>query len=216
MSNTGLCQRYLAAQLEKDQPAALRVLFDEGLAVGISVQELYLEVIQPAQYEIGRLWQANLLTVAEEHIATSMSQLALSMLYPSIPRAASNGLRVLVGCVGGERHDLGARMVADFYEMAGYSVRFLGADVDADRLVAMVREDPPDLLGLSVTMTFNVESLRVTTDRARDAVGDQLSLVLGGAAFSSQPKLPHSVDADVIETDVRVALDHSAALIRSP
>jgi len=48
-------------------------LFDEGLAAGVSVPELYLEVIRPAQYEIGRLWQANLVTVAEEHVATSVS-----------------------------------------------------------------------------------------------------------------------------------------------
>lgn len=74
---------------------------------------------------------------------------------------------MLVACVGGERHDLGARMVSDFYEMAGYSLRFLGANVEAERLSAILREDPPDLLGLSVTMTFNLVSLRVTADRAR-------------------------------------------------
>ena len=190
-------------------------MFDEGLGAGVSVPELYLEVIQPAQYEIGRLWQANLVSVADEHIATSVSQLALSMLYPSIPRDAPNGRRVVVACVGGERHDLGARMVADFYEMAGYSVRFLGADVEAERLLAIVREDPPDLLGLSVTMTSNIEALRVTADRAREAAGGQLRLVVGGPAYSSRTALQGSVDADVIENDVRAAVGRSAALVTS-
>ena len=160
-------------------------MFDEGLAAGVSVPELYLEVIRPAQYEIGRLWQANLVTVAEEHVATSVSQLALSMRYPSIPRDPPNGRRVLVACVGGERHDLGARMVSDFYEMAGYSVRFLGANVEAERLLAILREDPPDLLGLSVTMTFNVESLRC--DRTSSESGHGWSASAGGRRAGFHP-----------------------------
>ncbi len=151
--------------------------------------------------------------MAEEHIATGISQLALSLLYPSIPRSAPNGSSAIVACVGGERHDLGARMVADFYEMAGFSVRYLGAGVDPDRLVAMVGEDPPDLLALSVTTTFSVEALRRTADRARSAVGDRMRMAVGGSAVTGSPGLSSSVGADVSDPDVRAAVLQSQTLL---
>lgn len=213
MPKDSLYRRYLEAQLQRDRAAAFRVLLDDGLAAGVSVPELYLGVIQPAQYEIGRLWQANLLSVAEEHVATSISQLALSYLYPYIPRSAPNGKRVLVACVHEERHDLGARMAADFYEMGGFSVRYLGAGIKADQLVAMVREDRPDILGLSVTMTANLDALHLMVDRARDAVGDGMRLAVGGAAHHRGSELSSAIEAEVVDIDVRTAVDHSAQLL---
>lgn len=212
MGRPALYQRYLKAQLDRDRPAALKVLLDDGLGAGVSVPELYLDVIQPAQYQIGRLWQANAVSVAETYVATGISHLALSMLYPFLPRVVPNGRSAFVACVGGEHHDLGARMVADFYEMAGFSVRYLGANLSAERLVAMVREDPPDVLGLSVTMTSNIAALRLTVDRARVAAGGGLQLALGGPASGSSG-LTSSVDADVAHGDVRAAVEHSAAML---
>jgi methanogenic corrinoid protein MtbC1 len=213
VTGDALYRRYLAAQLERDRAAALRVVLDDGLGAGVAVPDLYLGVIQRAQHEIGRLWQANRVSVAEEHIATGISQLAVSLLYPSLPRAPANGRHALVACVGGEWHDLGARMVADFYEMAGFSVRYLGANVPVDGLVAMVREDPPDLLALSVTMTFNADALRLAVEGVRDAVGDTLRLAVGGHACSWAPGLGRSVGADVCEPDVRDAVRRSATVL---
>lgn len=215
MSTIVLRHQYLAAQLTRDRRAALRVLLEDGLGAGVSVPELYLEVIQPAQYEIGRLWQANALSVAEEHVATGISQLALTMLYPSISRAAPIGKQVMVACVGTERHDLGARMVADFYEMAGFSVRYLGANVGAEDLIVMVKEDPPDVLALSVTLTANVKSLRLAVDGIRAAVGDQVTFAVGGPASGALRSSGAPIQADVADLDVRAAVEHSAALLRS-
>lgn len=67
-----LNRRFVAAQLRGDRREALRVVIDEGLAGGATVPELHLRVVQPAQYEIGRLWQENKISVAEEHLATAI------------------------------------------------------------------------------------------------------------------------------------------------
>ncbi|HYP46013.1 MAG TPA: cobalamin-dependent protein [Propionibacteriaceae bacterium] len=215
MNGRALLEPYLAAQLDRDVRTGISVLLDDGIGSGLAVPDLYLQVIQPAQYEIGRLWQNNRVSVAEEHIATGISQLGLSLLYPAITRAPANGKHVVVACVGGESHDLGARMVADFYEMAGFSVRYLGANVAAGQLIDVVKEDPPDLLALSVTMTYNLESLRQTVDRARSAVGDGMGFAIGGPACASTPGLAALIGADVAQPDVVAAVQQSAALLSS-
>ena len=215
MNERTLYELYLAAQLDRDRKAALDVLLHDGFGSGISVPDLYLGVIQPAQYEIGRLWQNNMVSVAEEHIATGISQLGLSLLYPAITRAPANGKRVVVACVGGESHDLGARMVADFYEMAGFSVRYLGANVAVGQLIDVLKEDPADLLALSVTMTYNLEALRHTVDRARCAVGDGMGFVIGGPACASTPGIGALIGAYVAQPDVVAAVQESQVLLAS-
>src|SRR4051794_10664616 len=150
-----LVESYLAAQLAGDRKVALRLMLDEGLARGVGVAALY-GVVEAAQHRIGDLWQENRITVAQEHVATAISQLVLAYLYPQLPRQPANGKQVMVACVEDELHDMGARVAADFFEMAGFDVRFLGASVPHDTLVASVRESPPDLLVLSAAMTFHL------------------------------------------------------------
>ncbi|WP_225409041.1 cobalamin B12-binding domain-containing protein [Stigmatella hybrida] len=197
-----LQKRYLAAQLAGDRREALRLLVDEGLLRGIPLQDLHLKVIQPAQYEIGRLWQENHISVAQEHLATAISQLALSHLYRHLPRDPFNGKVIMLSCVEGELHEVGARMAADFLEMAGFDVRFLGANVPSHHLVRMVREQTPDLLALSVTMTYHLPALRDAVAVVREAV-PKLPIAVGGLAFSWVPGLEKELDVAFFGKDAR-------------
>ena len=177
-----LLDRYLAAQLQGQRKEALRLIVEEGLGAGVSVPDLELKVIGPAQREIGRLWHENRITVAQEHLATAISQLVLAQLYRHLPRDPPNGKRVTVACVEGELHEVGARMASDFLEMAGFDVDFLGANVPTDHLLSYVRDARPDLLCLSATLSFHVPALQdaVARVRAQDAT---LPIAVGGLAF---------------------------------
>ena len=176
--------RYLAAQLAGDRREALRLIVEEGAERGVPVAALHLEVIRPAQVEIGRLWQENAITVADEHLATAISQLVVSHLYRYLPPTAANGRRVVVACADGELHEMGARIAADFLEMAGFTVHFLGADVPAASLAAMIQRARPDLVVLSAATTFCFPGLRRTIAAAREAGGPGLPILVGGGAFA--------------------------------
>lgn len=92
------------------------------------MKSIYLEVLQPVQREIGNLWQTNEVSVAQEHYCTAATQLIMGRLYPYLHLAPRNGKRVVVACVGGELHEVGARMVADILEMEGWDSYYLGAN----------------------------------------------------------------------------------------
>jgi len=193
---------YLSAQLAGNRREALRLLVDEGVLRGISIASLHLDVIQPAQQEIGRLWQENHISVAQEHMATAISQLALSHLYRHLPRDPANGRTVLLSCVEGELHELGARMASDFLEMAGFEVRFLGANVPTEHLVREVRESKPDLLALSVTMSYHVPALRKAVAAVRE-VAPGLPMAVGGLAFTWAPGLEAELGVPFFGKDAR-------------
>lgn len=182
-----LRDRYLTAQLAGDRREALRLLVEDGLGNGASVVELQARVIQAAQDEIGRLWQLNRVTIAQEHMASAISQLALAALFERARPAARLGKKIVIACVAGEFHDLPARLVTDFLDLAGFDVRYLGADVPNDDLVRMIEVEQPDLIGLSVTMSFNVPALRTAVARIH-AVIDR-PIFIGGHAIRWSPGL---------------------------
>lgn len=195
-----LLPAYLDAQLAGDRRAAVRLVVDEGIERGVPVAELHLAVIQPAQREIGRLWQENRITVAQEHLATSISQLVISHLYTRMPRAPANGRTALVACVEGEHHDVGGRLGADFLEMAGFDVRFLGADVPTRSLLDLVERLMPDVLGLSAAMSFHIPALARAVQAVRAAFGSRLPIAVGGHVAAWVPDLHEQLDIQVLGT----------------
>ena len=184
---------YLVAKLEGNREEALRLAVEQGLQRGVSVSALQLRMILPAQREIGRLWEANQISVAQEHLATSISQLVMAHLYAHLARAPENGKRAIVACVPGEQHDLGARMGADFLESAGFAVHFLGANVPRERLLDAIERERPDLLGLSATMLFHFPAVRDTVAAVRDRF-PTLPILVGGGLLESAPELARELD----------------------
>lgn len=183
-----LAGRYLEAQLRGDRQRAVQLLVDEGVRAGVSVSELLLRVITPAQREIGRLWEANEVSVADEHVATAISQLAMSHLYSYSQPQGLRREHILIACVEGEWHDMGARVAADVLEHHGFSVCLLGPSVPVGDLVDRVRQESPDVVLLSITMSTHLPSLRSTFDTLTRCY-PQLAVLVGGRGAGDEASL---------------------------
>jgi len=183
--------RYLEAQLAGDRREAVRLVLEDGIRDGHSVRTLQASVVQAAQREIGRLWQQNRISIAQEHMATAISHVVMSRLFEEARPEPRLGRKVVVACVAGEYHEFPARLVADFLDLGGFDVRYLGANVPLEDLVAMLHEEGADLLALSVTMSFNAPALREAVIRLR-AEFPGLPLLVGGHALDWEPDLAES------------------------
>ncbi len=155
---TDLAQDYLRLLLQGERRLASSLILD-AVEAGARVKDIYVHVFQRTQREIGRLWQMNRLTVAQEHYCTAATQLIMSQLYPQVFAAERIGHRAVVACVGGELHELGARMVADFFEMEGWDAYYLGANTPADSVLRTLEEREAEVLAISATMTFHVSAV---------------------------------------------------------
>ncbi len=209
--------RYLAGLLVGRRRDALAIL-DEALVTGIAVQDLLLGVVQEAQREIGALWENNRISVAQEHMATAISQLALAHLYLRALPAPSLHKKVLLACVEGELHDFPARLAADVLELAGFDVCFLGANVPTDHLLTMIEAEQPDLLCLSVTIVHHLDALRTAVAGVRAAAtarGHTLPIVVGGNAVRWTPGVVAEVGADGTGDDAVDLVRVARRLVRS-
>ncbi|GAB4267547.1 MAG: hypothetical protein Kow0092_20940 [Deferrisomatales bacterium] len=161
------------------------------------VPRVYDEILAPVMREIGRRWETGEISVAQEHLATARVSRILLDLYRDLPLPGTKEGLALVSTAPGERHEVGARMVADLLGVAGWRVRYLGADTPAEDLAALAASDKPQLVVLSACVVCNL-------DRAADAVArirthlspDRCAILVGGQAFQRAPGLWREVGAD--------------------
>ncbi|WP_348652876.1 cobalamin-dependent protein [Polyangium sp. y55x31] len=189
---------------------------EEGVGRGAPASEIGLHVLRAAQRRIGELWQDNRIGVADEHLATAIAQVVLSHLYRLSPASPLIDKLVVFGCVEGEHHDFPARLAADALDLAGYDVRFLGADVPTESLMSMIRRECPDLVALSATMSFNLRSLRMTVARLRSDFGEALPILVGGAACDTLVDPGAELGADGFARDTRDLIGIVGRLVSRP
>lgn len=196
-------ERFLRVILQGDRREATRLSL-EALQEGHSIPDLSIEVFQESQYELGRLWESNRITVAEEHMATAVTQSVLARLYPYIePARPPLGNLVITG-VEGEMHQIGGHMVSDLFEARGWDVRFLGTNVPRDGVLQALEEHQADLLGISATMLFSVPNVVELVHAVRQRFGPTRPRILvGGATFRLAPRLAGELGVESCVGDLR-------------
>lgn len=173
--------RYLAGLLDGDRGLCLKVV-QERCARGVALKDLYLNLFQRSLYEVGDLWEQHRISVATEHLATAITERAMSIVHPQLFSGAARDRTIVVACVADEFHQLGARMVADLAELHGWRGYFLGANTPLEGLIAMVDARRPVMLALSLSIYGNLPTLV----NALDAVVTTfpgLPVMVGGQAF---------------------------------
>jgi MerR family transcriptional regulator, light-induced transcriptional regulator len=194
--------RFLAAILKGDLAEALSVA-QEARSRGLPF--VYEELIARSLVEVGRLWQAGRISVADEHVATAIAQSVIASFYPTFPWAAA-GPKGIVGCVEGERHELGARMAADLLVHDGWNVMYVGADVPLASLVELVVRTRPVFVGLSFAMAERLPHARDAIARLRREAPDA-RLLLGGRGVTVDPASAQALGAEVVARSAISAME---------
>ncbi len=200
MTSESYYTAYLGAVRAADRREAFAVL-DRARGAGLRLQTIYMDVLQPTLREIGRLWQENEITVADEHLATAISQSAMARLYDDVAAAtagAGRGRSLIAACAAVERHEIGLRMICDLLELEGWTTSYLGGSVPIESLVTMVRTRRPDVVALSVALAPHLPHLRAMIGALRDGLGDECPLLLvGGRPLVDRPELGLRLGADL-------------------
>ncbi|MEE9910260.1 MAG: cobalamin-dependent protein [Deltaproteobacteria bacterium] len=192
---------FAAVLLAADFHRCLKIA--EGLLAREKGQEmLYLGLIQPVMYRIGRLWEQDKISTAEEHLATSIVSRIMAGLYAQLPVPPAGRGRVVVTSAPNEFHELGARMLADMLEAAGWDVLFLGANTPAEELIELIRKTAPQFLAISLTMPFGIDKVAAMIAALKsDPDLSPVKIMVGGSAFHVDRNLWRQIGADAWAED---------------
>lgn len=204
---------YLSALLDGNRSKAAEII-DRLIQSKTPIKDIYLSVFQASQYEVGRLWQYQKISVAQEHYCTASTQLIMAKLYPLIFRVERRPGKIVAACVGTELHELGIRMVTDFLELEGFDTYYLGANTPNKFIIQTLVKEKADILILSTTMLSHVSQIKDIIDDIHTC--DDLShikVMVGGYPFNQDNSLVKTVQADLYSIDANQAVKNVLELL---
>jgi MerR family transcriptional regulator, light-induced transcriptional regulator len=174
-------RQYLDALLAGDRRCC-QAMFENWLTAGMDLRTLYERRVQRSLYDVGELWERGRISVATEHLATAITDSLLNLVYPRLFARPHAGFSAVVGCSANEYHQIGGKIVADWFELNGWRGYFLGANTPRHDLLDLIRDKQPDVVALSLTVYFHLDSL---LDAAAAIRGEFPStpILVGGQAF---------------------------------
>ena len=186
---------------------------------GLSPTTLHAEVIGPALRRINVLADAGQVDAEREHRATTITRRVLATLYRYMTGGTEpTRQRVLLAGVEGDEHTLGLQMVHDQLAAAGFHTIF-DTDLSAERLVAMVESQSPDLVVLGATLAASSDSVDLALRDLRSN-HPNIPIVLGGPAVGgSLPRerggmrVLERIDESVEAVEEQLASSASAASV---
>ena len=174
---------YLNAILQGDKQQCIRIV-ENLLDSKVELKDIYLHLFQRSLYRIGKMWESRRCSVAEEHIATKITESLIDFTLLHCCCENKSNKSVVISCVDKEFHEIGARMVAALFEVNGWNTLFLGSNTPREELVEITSTHRPDIVGISANLYLNISRLIKSIDRIKSAVPDQ-EILIGGQALSN-------------------------------
>jgi methanogenic corrinoid protein MtbC1 len=161
----------------------------------IPVVTMLDDVLAPAMHSIGALWRAAEITVADEHLATTICHRLVAEISASLQTAPVNSREtVLLVTPEPERHELGLLMASAVLYGAGYDTLLLGSGVPAAALNAALLRHRPAVVALSSSIP-RPASLVAAAKLIHETL-PTAQLITGGATAR---QLPASIAARYVE-----------------
>jgi len=192
-----------------DEAAATAVAMAR-VDAGADPVDVMVDLVVPAQREVGRRWACGEWSVAQEHAATAISEAVVAALAARMaPPAATKG-HLVVACAEREWHSLPARIVAHALRRGGWRTTYLGACTPPGQLVRFLDETGADAVAVSCSVAAALPAARRLIEAVRESGRPVLA---GGPAFGSDPSRALALGASGWAADARTAADVADRLI---
>jgi len=182
-----------------------KLILEQGMAV--------------AMFDLGEMWKRGEVFLPEVVASAEVFKQCNEIVEPVLlaqkdPNAEANAL-VVLATVKGDLHDLGKNMVGAMLRTSGFDVMDLGKDVNADRVVQIVRDHQPAIVGLSALLTTTVPYQETVINRlVAEGVRDRIKVMVGGAPVT--PEWADKIGADGYANNAPEAVEIARKLLGAP
>ncbi len=193
---------FMAFLGERNRAAAIAHVI--GLVdAGLSAHDVVTRILAPAQREVGRLWEIGEWSIAQEHIATGITDDVLHAVSQRHVQATLSRGHIIVACMEGEYHAMPARMLVEVLRGADFGVTFVGASLPPDALSSLLQTTPTLALAISCSLTPRLLQVAAGIDIAH-AYG--VPVLCGGAAFGTDGMRAEALGGDAWAADASGAI----------
>jgi MerR family transcriptional regulator, light-induced transcriptional regulator len=198
-------QEFMVMLNRLDKEQCVSFILEKLAGHEIDIVRLYSEILVPAQYEDlcknGRVEDC----IWEEHVRTSIIRTIIECCYPCVIRERDHKYvstlksKVVVVCPPEELHEIGARMIADYFTLCGFNVVFIGANTPQKDILHGIEYSRPEFVAISITNYYNLLAARNTVQMITDLKSTlPFKVILGGRACRTNPAACGQMGADMV------------------
>ncbi len=207
-----ILQEISKAVFDGDEPKTLE-LVKQALAEGVAAQDIVDKGLVKGLHECGAGYEAGEKFIPEMLMSAEAMKSSMAVLKPHLAAGDTiAGGKVVLATVEGDVHDIGLELVATMLGSAGFEVNFMGPDVETSRIINAVKQDKPQLLGLSALLTNTMDNMPVILKKLADeGLRNSLKVIIGGAPVSQD--FADRIGADGYAYDAAAAVPVAKKLV---
>lgn len=203
----------LAKELFAGNAKGVAELTNKALAEGLKPSEVLNSGLIKGMSEVGVKFKANEIYVPEVLIAARAMKAGMEILKPKLAESGVEPVaKMIIGTVKGDLHDIGKNLVAMMMEGAGFEIIDLGIDVPAEKFIQAMKDNKPQVVGMSALLTTTMVQIKENIKAFNDAgVRSNVKVLIGGAPVTQ--KFTDEVGADGYAPDAASAVDKVKELL---
>lgn len=203
----------IAEALIEGNAPRVKALTEEALTKGISPLEIVNSGLIKGMDVVGEQFRKMEISVPEVLISARAMHTSLEILKPllSEQKVEPRGI-FMIGTVKGDIHDIGKNLVGMLMEGAGFEVIDLGVDVPPEKFVEAVRNENPDIVGMSALLTITMQEMEEIIEAIEEAeLRTEVKIMVGGAPLTQE--FADRIGADAYGEDARDAVEKAKTLL---
>jgi methanogenic corrinoid protein MtbC1 len=169
----------------------------------IDIVSLYINILAPSLNNMKCDIKQGGKCIWQEHVRSSIIRTIIECSYPYVIKEKNekyqntNYGKVIVICPSEEYHEIGARIVSDFFTLCGYETIFVGSNTPKNEFIKVIDYVNPKYLAISVTNYYNLVTVKDTIEKIRDFSNNKLIILVGGHAFKNNIEAVKRIGADM-------------------
>lgn len=181
-------------------------LVKEKIASG----ETPLEIVEQCRKGVeivGKKYSEEIYYLSDLIMSEEIFRGVMEILEPLFPKnIKQNEIQLIIGTIEGDIHDLGKNIVINLLRSVGFEVHDLGVDVQPVDFVKAVKESGASIIGISVLLTFSINSVKKVIKLLEEAgLRNKVTVVIGG--YPVNERIREYTGADYYETDAIKAVE---------
>ncbi|MBN2853448.1 MAG: cobalamin B12-binding domain-containing protein [Clostridia bacterium] len=173
---------------DENKEEAVKYILKKLKSGEIDVVDLYSQVLTPVLNNIECDLEDKKLCIWKEHIKTAIIRTIVENCYPyvierrNLDKRTSKGVATVL-CPPDEYHDLGARMISDFFTICGYESIFVGGNTPYKDFYNAINKIRPAVIAISVSNYYHLVATKKMIEEIKSTADYPVKIVVGGYAF---------------------------------